>query len=431
MRRSKYLVPIAAAATLVLATTGPASAVVSVSGTSVNSDAAGDVITVSCGAGVLSAAGTVSTGSACATMTSLTVNPGGGNDTVNLSGVTAAGFPALLQVTVNANEGFADTITGSPLVDAIDASSTDTVNAGDGADKLFGGGVVTGGNGDDTFYEQATGPVSGGPGDDRFVGSLAGNGLDGDEGWDSWILDLDELLPPIGVDTVWTMSPTGLVLSLPSDPTPLETLPASDIEEVEFTLLRRALQIYDGTTYAGASTVWGLAGVDDLRGGPAGDALHAGSENDTVTGNGGSDRLFGGDGDDTIQARDGVVDTIDCGNGNDTAVVDAADLVTGCETVQLPPAPPAPAPTEPTTGKVKGPDSVTKPAKAKFKFSSPTAGATFQCKLDKKAWKSCSSPHKVKTKKLDVGKHKLQVRAVLNGVVDATPSKAKFKVKAG
>ena len=69
-----------------------------------------------------------------------------------------------------------------------------------------------------------------------------------------------------------------------------------------------------------------------------------------------------------------------------------------------------------------------KPAVAKFGFSSPTAGATFQCKLDKGKWKTCTSKHKVKTKKLKTGKHTLRVRAVLAGTVDPTPSVKKFKV---
>ena len=63
---------------------------------------------------------------------------------------------------------------------------------------------------------------------------------------------------------------------------------------------------------------------------------------------------------------------------------------------------------------------------------SSTAGATFQCKLDKKAWKTCTSPFKVATKNLkaskDGTKHVVRVRAVLAGVVDATPSKKTFKV---
>jgi hypothetical protein len=58
--------------------------------------------------------------------------------------------------------------------------------------------------------------------------------------------------------------------------------------------------------------------------------------------------------------------------------------------------------------------------------------ATFQCKIDKKVWKACTSPHKVATKNLKAStdgiKHVLKVRAVLAGVVDKTPSKKTFKV---
>ena len=80
------------------------------------------------------------------------------------------------------------------------------------------------------------------------------------------------------------------------------------------------------------------------------------------------------------------------------------------------------------TGAVKGKKSYEKPVVAKFGFSSPTAGATFQCKLDKGKWKACTSKLKVKTAKLTVGKHKLRVRAVLAGRVDPTPSVKRFKV---
>jgi hypothetical protein len=46
----------------------------------------------------------------------------------------------------------------------------------------------------------------------------------------------------------------------------------------------------------------------------------------------------------------------------------------------------------------KGPKKKTKSRKAKFKFSGE-AGATFMCALDKKAFKPCTSPTKVKVKK--------------------------------
>ena len=47
-------------------------------------------------------------------------------------------------------------------------------------------------------------------------------------------------------------------------------------------------------------------------------------------------------GDDTIDARDGEVDTVECGIGNDTAQADAIDTVANCETVTRSAAGPAP-----------------------------------------------------------------------------------------
>ena len=64
---------------------------------------------------------------------------------------------------------------------------------------------------------------------------------------------------------------------------------------------------------SGADTVWGGAGNDVLRGGTE------------------ADELRGGAGDDRIDARDGFADTVDCGPGDDRAVVDASDVVSGCE----------------------------------------------------------------------------------------------------
>ncbi|MFN2612678.1 MAG: hypothetical protein ABR536_04830 [Solirubrobacterales bacterium] len=64
---------------------------------------------------------------------------------------------------------------------------------------------------------------------------------------------------------------------------------------------------------------------------------------------------------------------------------------------------------------------------AKFTFSSNEPGSSFQCKLDKRAFKPCKSPKKYKH--LSAGKHKFKVRAVdAAGNVDATPAKKKFKI---
>lgn len=66
-----------------------------------------------------------------------------------------------------------------------------------------------------------------------------------------------------------------------------------------------------------------------------------------------------------------------------------------------------------------------KRVKVKFTFSSSAAGATFKCKLDKGAFKPCSSP---KTYRVKRGKHKFSVEALSGGLVDPTPASFRFKV---
>jgi streptogramin lyase len=115
-------------------------------------------------------------------------------------------------------------------------------------------------------------------------------------------------------------------------------------------------------------------------------------------------------------------------NGTLWVTLDTPDkigLVTGVE---------APV-TNPETKIDKGPSKKVKTkkakAKVKFRFSSPNAGATFECALKKKGkklkFKACESPRKYMLKP---GKYAFQVRAAVGGVVDATPAKKKFKVVA-
>jgi hypothetical protein len=99
-------------------------------------------------------------------------------------------------------------------------------------------------------------------------------------------------------------------------------------------------------------------------------------------------------------------------------------------------APPSPAPAG--SGKVPPPDTVLgvhppkllktikKTIKVKFSFASSSAGASFECQLDKTAFAACASPKRYKVKP---GKHKFSVRALDGGGADPTPSVFKFKVK--
>lgn len=107
----------------------------------------------------------------------------------------------------------------------------------------------------------------------------------------------------------------------------------------------------------GDDAVLGGAGNDQLLGGDGADTLDGDSENDSLDGGAGNDNLTGDDGDDsvtggpgadsirgdgptafgngndTIAAADGKADQVDCGFGADTATVDTADALAGCESV--------------------------------------------------------------------------------------------------
>ena len=66
--------------------------------------------------------------------------------------------------------------------------------------------------------------------------------------------------------------------------------------------------------------------------------------------------------------------------------------------------------------------------KATFKFAASEAGSKFQCKLDKKKFKPCTSPKTYK--KLKPGKHVFRVKARDRaGNVDKTPMVKRFKIK--
>ena len=83
--------------------------------------------------------------------------------------------------------------------------------------------------------------------------------------------------------------------------------------------------------------------------------------------------------------------------------------------------------TPPQTTITKGPPGRTHKRTVKFKFVSSEAGSTFQCKLDRKPFKGCRSPKKLK--RLKPGKHVFKVRAIdPAGNVDPTPAVKRFKV---
>ena len=104
---------------------------------------------------------------------------------------------------------------------------------------------------------------------------------------------------------------------------------------------------------SGRDRLRGRAGADRLEGGPHPDRLAGGGGEDRMLAGPGGDVLLGfagrdvlrlergrdtaraGAGDDRVAARGGGADKVRCGDGHDTASVDARDRVSGCERVRV------------------------------------------------------------------------------------------------
>lgn len=89
---------------------------------------------------------------------------------------------------------------------------------------------------------------------------------------------------------------------------------------------------YDGP---GSDVIFANQGVDETFGGDGNDHLWALCRCDvTAPGDPVGDTLHGENGNDTIHVRDGEVDNVDCGPGNDTVIADTFDNVASdCERV--------------------------------------------------------------------------------------------------
>jgi Ca2+-binding RTX toxin-like protein len=100
----------------------------------------------------------------------------------------------------------------------------------------------------------------------------------------------------------------------------------------------------------GGDVIWGNSGDDQLHGGPGNDVVRGRGGNDEIYGGEGADQLYagfgaddvhGGRGPDTLYAvaRDQQLDKLDCGPGNDVAVVRAGEqtAIVNCESVKVVP----------------------------------------------------------------------------------------------
>ena len=80
----------------------------------------------------------------------------------------------------------------------------------------------------------------------------------------------------------------------------------------------------------------------------------------------------------------------------------------------------------PATTITKHPRKRTAKRNATFRFvSDPVEGATFECKLDTKPYKSCESPYE---KQVNPGRHRYRVRATVDAITEPTPAKFNWRV---
>lgn len=241
-----------------------------------------------------------------------------------------------------------------------------TLTGGSGDDKL------TGGDGDDT--------LNGGDGKDELNGTDGNDALHGDagddtlsgDGYDGPGADLMDGGPGFdSVESEWKTdydSRDTVAVTLAGGADDGRAGEGDDLRSVEHVVS------YAGGSFTGtdgpddidinqntdASTVRGAGGDDRLDlndgddtvdGGTGADHIEGGNGHDHITGGPGADFIHGDEpqgecsyiyckppyGNDTIDARDGEVDQIACGVGNDVANVDELDVVsTDCETVNRP-----------------------------------------------------------------------------------------------
>jgi hypothetical protein len=164
--------------------------------------------------------------------------------------------------------------------------------------------VAGGGGGDDVIIGSPGADVlDGGPGRDLLLGSTGADVVRGGSGFDT-------------ASACGARSPVSLSLDGAAD---------------------------DGVSGQGANVaddvedLVGGDGDDTLTGNSASNHLDGGLGDDTLDGGAGPDALDGGEGRDVLRARDGVPEALDCGPGEDAAVIDVDEDPALCETIDRPP----------------------------------------------------------------------------------------------
>jgi RTX calcium-binding nonapeptide repeat (4 copies) len=257
------------------------------------------------------------------------------------------------------------TIAGGPGSDLLeDGPRANTLDGGAGDDDLDGGAgddILIGSDGNDELSGQSgRDRLDGGAGDDLLHPDghedASADVVDGGPGLDT--IDEDYSSRFTDVDPLVAITLGGGA----DDGRPGEGDDLANVEKVSLNVGGTFLGTDDADEFklaqvGDASVLTGRGGDDRLRagdgpdrvdGGPGNDALDAGFGDDVIVGGPGRDTiaadLGGGDcgplwckypyGNDTVDVRDGEIDSVTCGAGQDTVAADAADVIApDCESV--------------------------------------------------------------------------------------------------
>jgi Ca2+-binding RTX toxin-like protein len=210
-----------------------------------------------------------------------------------------------------------------------------------------------------------------------------------------------------------------------------------------------------GAPVCSPGTLDHLQAIEDLEGTSQGDFFYGDAGQNQLLGRPGADTYFALDGDDSILANSGDQDlVIDCGNGNDSALIDlpqyndpvpiSCEIVNAAEPnnfeppalpLEVPASPPAvkkPDRTPPGTRILHHPGKVVlvagrRPRKVVFAFAASEPGARFRCKLDQKPFAPCRSPRAYLVRP---GHHVVRILAIdAAGNRDRSPALFKFRVR--
>jgi serralysin len=259
---------------------------------------------------------------------------GGGIDTLNASGSSAAQIISLVEGTFSSLNGFASNVSiayGAVIENAIGGSGADIITGNSANNTLIGNGgndTLNGGAGTDTAdYSGSTGAIVAYA---YATGAAVYGGAD--VGSDS-LVSIETIIGTAGVDVFYSNN-TGVTINggggsnyLIQTSTAANTvhLDTAAVSNINLLYLNSGNDIADvaGSTYA---YIFGMAGDDTITLGTAGGWAFGGDGNDTLNGNSGADILVGEIGNDTINGMAGadVVyagvgdDIVNGGDGNDT-----------------------------------------------------------------------------------------------------------------